>query len=605
MAVEAELNDDNTSGQHSSNQLTPQLLEKPYEAPAEAKNPVLRGLPLRAGASLVSSVSAVSSYLWTNAGFTVLRNLPELDQYPPRYDPTVTPFVASPQPLSSLSALSSPDLASRSPPSTAPARFPSIADYHAAYSSGGLTPVDVAEALLPLVRRDVSKRTDHATAFVQTNVAAVRAAAEASTERWKAGKALGLLDGVPIAIKDEVDVEGYERKVGTNHLFETKGTSWCVKAMIDAGAIVIGKSTMHELGLDTTNNNPNHGTPLNPYNKNYYCGGSSGGSAYAVGAGLVPLALGADGGGSIRIPSSFCGAFGLKTSHGRISRLPTSNAAISTGVIGPMAANMLDLEVGFRVMSVPDSALPSSAHFPPPQPAPRPPTTKLLGLYQPWFDRADPLVRDSCNTALAYLQTTLGYRTVPITIPYLSQGQVAHALTILSEIATSQPSVKGLTPANQILISVGAHTPARDFLLAQKLRELLMRHLAAIFRQHPGLVVVTPTTPLPGWRIAGGAADLRYGVSDANTSVRNMEFVWLANLCGCPCLQVPVGYVDAVGGGGKVPVGMMGMGEWGKDEDLIGFGYDAEKWLHEGLEGGRQMPENWVDVLGLAKKGSE
>ncbi|KAL9097925.1 MAG: hypothetical protein Q9165_000251 [Trypethelium subeluteriae] len=609
MAAAADSKEQKRAEPRSYSLLAPQLFEKQYEAPPESKNPVLRGLALYYGASLVSSVDRISTFLWANAGFTLLRRLPELDAYPPRYDPTVIPItnglLSSP---SSPLSLSSSDLVSRAPPSNGSGRFPSVADYHTAYSSGTLTPVDVAEALLLLIRRDVPQRTGHATAFVTVDIAAVRAAAEASATRWKTGKVLGLLDGVPVAVKDELDIEGYERKMGTKRTYETKGTSWCVKVLIEAGAMIVGKTNMHELGLDTNNNNPNHGTPLNPYNQGYYCGGSSGGSGYAVGAGLVPFALGCDGGGSIRIPSSFCGIYGLKTTHGRVSRLPTSNSATSTGVVGPMAANMLDLEVGFRIISTPDPSLPSSTLFPPPQPALTSPPTKLLGIYQPWFDRADPPVLTACNAALSYLHTTLNYRPIPISIPHLHTGQLAHALTILSEISASQASTADLTPANKILVSVGRQTSARDFLLAQRLRELLMRHLAALFQQHPGLLVVTPTTPLPGWRIGGGQADLRYGVSDANTSVRNMEFVWLANLCGCPALQVPVGYVEAVGGEkgeGQVPVGMMAMGEWGSEEELIGFGYDAEKWLNEGLEGGRRVPGTWVDVLKYAKKGSE
>ncbi|KAI9688003.1 MAG: hypothetical protein M1820_010344 [Bogoriella megaspora] len=574
-----------------------QLFETPYEAPPEPKNPVLRGLPLYYGASLISSIQSISRYLWTNAGFTILRNIPELERFPPRYDPTVIPVAPNEKKQSLSSYAQTPvNFTNRSPSSTGSSHFPSVADYHAAYSSGALTPLDVAQELLPLIRRDVPERTEHATAFAQINAEAVLAAAKASTARWEAGHALGLLDGVPIAVKDELDVEGYERKLGSKSVFKTDGTSWCVAALMEAGAIVMGKSSMHELGLDTTNNNPNDGTPLNPYNREYYCGGSSGGSGYAVGTGLVPLALGVDGGGSVRIPSSFCGIYGLKTSHGRISRLPTTNGASSTSVVGPMAANMIDLELGFRILSKSDSAFPSSTFFPPPQAAPVPPTNKILGIYRPWFDQADPSVRKACSAALGYLHKTLGYELVDITIPFLHPGQTAHALTILAEIATTQPSIEDLTPANKILISVAHHTPARDFLLAQRLRELLMRHLAALFQEHPGLIIVTPTTTLPGWHISGGNADLRYGVSDANTSLRNMRYVWLANFSGCPCLQVPVGYVEAVKGG-DVPIGMMGMGEWSTDEQLIGFGYDVEKWLHEGLDGGRRRPENFVDIL--------
>lgn len=137
---------------------------------------------------------------------------------------------------------------------------------------------------------------------------------------------------------------------------------------------------MHELGADITNNNPNFGTPRNPHNDNYYTGGSSGGSAYAVAAGLTPLCEGNDGGGSIRIPSNYCGLYGLKTSQGRVSLRPTPNLAKSTGVGGPMAANMIDLEIGYRVMAQPDALDRDSALFLPPGTPSSSKRSKLLGI---------------------------------------------------------------------------------------------------------------------------------------------------------------------------------------------------------------------------------
>ncbi|KAF2865896.1 amidase signature enzyme [Massariosphaeria phaeospora] len=588
---------DASSKRISYNRPQSQLLEAPYTAPPEPTNPVVRGLQLYYGASLISSVNAVSAYLWSNAGFTLLRNIPELRNHQPRFDPTVIPahecaVDASPAADSSL--------ALRGRLSSGRSNFPSVADYHAAYASGALTPLDIVETLLPLVRRDVSAPTPHSTAFIEVQVDMVRAAAEASTARWKAGTARGLLDGVPIAIKDEVDVEGLETKFGSKRVSAPTESSWCVKKLVEAGAIILGKSSMHELGIDTTNNNPTYGTPLNPYHQGYYCGGSSGGSAYSVGAGLVPLALGADAGGSIRIPASFCGIYGLKTSHGRVSRLPTPNLAASCGVIGPMGANMLDIEIGFRAMATSDPAHATSGIFSKPLVANLPPKIKMLGVYTPWVDRANPVVQDAYKTVLDYFRDQLDYQIVDITIPFLHAGQIAHALTCLTELAAGHPgSVADLQPANKILISVGRHTLASDYLLAQRLRELLMKHLAALFDEHPGMVIVTPTTPLPGWRIAD-PVDLKYGVSDANMSVRNMEFVWMANFCGCPCLQIPAGYTD-LEGGGKLPIGLMGMTEWGKDEEAISWGYDGERWLNEGLKGGRQQPQTFVDILKTAR----
>lgn len=125
------------------------------------------------------------------------------------------------------------------------------ADYHELYMSGALTPTTIVETLLPLIRRDITPAGKHSTAFLESQVDLVLAAAEESTKRYKEGKPLGPLDGVPVAIKDEVHITGYKRTLGTKLDFKAgnDGTSWCVRKWQEAGAIVIGKSTMHELGL--------------------------------------------------------------------------------------------------------------------------------------------------------------------------------------------------------------------------------------------------------------------------------------------------------------------------------------------------------------------
>lgn len=364
---------------------------------------------------------------------------------------------------------------------------------------------------------------------------------------------------------------------------------------------------------DTTNNNPTKGTPLNPYNPHYYTGGSSGGSAYAVSAGLLPITLGADGGGSIRIPSSFCGIYGLKTTHGRVSMAPTASLAYSCGVIGPLASNIADLEIAYRIMASPDpNHLPSSL-FPASisSSGPRHPNPKVLGIYNPWFDSADPPVLNLCHAALSHY-SACGYTVIPITLPHLPLGQLAHAITILSEISgDSTISINSLTPANKILLSVARQTPAADFLRAQKIRQLLMQHLAHLFRTYPGLLIVTPTTPLAGWPIAKGAADLAHGCSDANTSLRNMEYVWLANFTGCPAISVPVGLAEPIttedsakkSGNPRVPVGLMAMGEWGGEDTLFEWGRVAEEWAwrESEAEGGMKRPGCWVDVVDAAR----
>lgn len=258
-------------------------------------------------------------------------------------------------------------------------------------------------------------------------------------------------------------------------------------------------------------------------------------------------------------------------------------------------------------MALPNPTNPVSPLFK--QPAPlegnRP---KIMGIFEPWFERADPEVKSRCHQVVQYFRESLGYDVVKIEIPYLSEGQSAHALTILAEMATtakglfdpSRPWLTDLTAANKVLLAVGSQTAIQDYILAARLRHLLMSHLAFLFQKHPGLVIVTPTTPIAGWPIER-EGDLKYGISDGNLSIRNMEYIWLANFTGCPAISCPVGYISPARGSGDIPVGFHAMGEWGSEDALIEWGRDAEKWLNEMYAGGRKHPAVWEDVLENAK----
>lgn len=197
----------------------------------------------------VASVPFVQYLLWSNAGFGALRSCKEIETVEPRLDPTVIPIAQpgdeAPGSYTNITSQERAPLNNRSP------RFHTIQDIHNAYRSGTLTPSDVVESLLPLIRRDVAQRGPHSTSFTESKIELVRQAAEASTKRWKEGKPLGILDGIPFAVKDDLDVKGYKRHVGTSHDY-TEGkeveTSWCVKAVEKEGAVLIGKLNMHELG---------------------------------------------------------------------------------------------------------------------------------------------------------------------------------------------------------------------------------------------------------------------------------------------------------------------------------------------------------------------
>ena len=316
----------------------------------------------------------------------------------------------------------------------------------------------------------------------------------------------------------------------------------------------------------------------------------------------MPVALGADGGGSIRIPASFCGIYGLKPSHGRLE-----DTGSTVTVTGPLAATMSDLEATYKLIAIPDPSDPINSLFAPPRSSPPSSYPKTLGIYKPWFDRADRAVLKICNDAITHFKDNLGYTVVDVQIPYVNEGQLAHAMTILAEMSIRQRAstanprdwYNGLNPANKVLLGVGDQTPARDYLLAQQLRNMLMQHLAFLYQEYPGLIIVTPTTPMAGWAIES-EAELTHGITDGNKSIRNMEYVWLANFCGNPAISCPVGYDDPKKGKGKVPVGIMGMGEWGAEDQLLVWGKECEGFLNEVYVGGRQRPANWEDVFVLA-----
>ncbi|KAK4197334.1 amidase signature domain-containing protein [Triangularia verruculosa] len=576
----------------------------PYEN-ERGNNPALSGIVLVIAANLMEWFRFLREMIWNNTGFGSLRKIiPYIEDYEPWFEPQIVPIQdevdKEPLPEEPLEEDTKPDTAVFYPE----AKYYSVEDYRKLYLSGTLTPLDVAEALLPLIRRDIQNASEHSIAFFEVQTERVLASARESTLRYKEGRSLGLLDGVPTAVKDEYDMEGYSTTLGSPNVYasasENKINSWCVQQIEAAGALLLGKLSMHEFGLDTTGNNPHYGTPKNPHNPNYYTGGSSSGTAYAVAAGLIPIGLGSDGGGSIRIPSSLCGVFGLKPTHGRLSFRPGPNHCVTCACLGPIASDMTSLATLFSVVSNPHTSSP----FPPlPSPLkirlPSPDDVKVLGIPQAWISQATPAIQTLVNTMIRTLVSKHGYTTVPITIPFLVEGQIAHAMTVLTDAATLLPEYKNLTYANRILLALGRTTPATDYMLAQKLRRLLMQHLAWLWKENPGMVIITPTTACEGWEIRGGKGELRYGLNDGDRTMQSMEFVWLGNFCGLPSLSCPAGFVK--GKGGEVPVGVMATGEWCSEVELMRLGRVVEGIVRGEGEGRMRRPAGWVDVVERAR----
>ncbi|XP_016502458.1 fatty acid amide hydrolase-like isoform X2 [Nicotiana tabacum] len=203
--------------------------------------------------------------------------------------------------------------------STASFRYWNIRDYAYAYRSKFTTPSMVAERFISAIEEFNNKKPP-APLLISFDPDEVRKQAAASTQRFEQGNPLSILDGIFMSIKDDIDCYPHPSKGATTWMHEVrevKKDAISVSRLRSCGAILVVKANMHELGMGTTGNNANYGTTRNPHDPDRYTGGSSSGPAAIVASGLCSAALGTDGGGSIRIPSSLCGVVGLKLTYGQ------------------------------------------------------------------------------------------------------------------------------------------------------------------------------------------------------------------------------------------------------------------------------------------------
>ena len=222
-----------------------------------------------------------------------------------------------------------------------------------AYRDKDLSPVDVAEYLLGRI----DALDAQINAFCLVDPETTLAMARASEDRWMSGEPQGVLDGVPVAIKDLVVSKGWptlrgSKTVDRNQPAEHDAPS--VARLRENGAVFIGKTTTPEFGWKGTNDSPLTGTTRNPWNLSKTPGGSSGGAGAALAAGYCPLAIGTDAGGSIRIPASFSGVFGLKPTAGRVAMWPASPFG-TLAHLGPMSRTVADSALFLNVISEPDA----------------------------------------------------------------------------------------------------------------------------------------------------------------------------------------------------------------------------------------------------------
>ena len=229
----------------------------------------------------------------------------------------------------------------------------SAADVAAAVQGRKLSALAVTEAALARIAR----HDPILNAFTDVTAERARARARAIDAALAAGKKPGPLAGVPFAVKNLFDVQGLPTRAGSKinrGLKPSPRDATLIERMEAAGAVLVGALNMGEYAYDFTGENVHDGPSRNPHDPTRMTGGSSGGSGGAVGGNLVPLALGSDTNGSIRVPSSFCGIFGLKPTYGRLSRARSFPFVVSVDHLGPFARNVFDLALAYDAMQGPD-----------------------------------------------------------------------------------------------------------------------------------------------------------------------------------------------------------------------------------------------------------
>ncbi|MEM7116057.1 MAG: amidase [Chloroflexota bacterium] len=462
------------------------------------------------------------------------------------------------------------EIAASQTPSTP---FNTILDFHQAYQAGETTPLEVAVRVLTAIQEsDEGERPLRA--MVATNQADLMAQAQASAARWSAGQPLSLLDGVPVAVKDELDQTPYPTKVGTRVLGQQSATSdaTVVARLRKVGALLIGKANMHEIGINPDGSNAHNGHVRNPYDLDCESGGSSSGPAAATAAGFCPVSIGADGGGSIRVPASHCGLVGLKATFGRISETGAAPLDWSVAHVGPIGATVADVALTYSLIAGVDETDPNTLVQPPVSVAGWQ-TGHLrgvtLGIFSDWFNHCEPEIAQACRKMVTAFEQA-GATIREIEIPELDLMRIAHATTILTEMASSMDNLnvdrKQMAPSTRINLRVGNAATARDYIQAQRVRTRAMAHFAKVFAEVD--VIVTPTTAVSAPKIPNNNES---GWSDLTTVTEIMRYVFPANFTGHPAISFPVGYTNA-----GLPIGMHGMGRHWEEHLLLRLAYVAE-----------------------------
>jgi aspartyl-tRNA(Asn)/glutamyl-tRNA(Gln) amidotransferase subunit A len=421
-------------------------------------------------------------------------------------------------------------------------------------------------------------------AFIRVMGDEARREAREADRALAAGRDGGPLHGVPLSIKDLIDVRGTPTtaasRVREGHMAVRDAT--VITNLRRAGAVLVGKTNLHEFAFGTTNEDSAFGPARNPHDPSRSPGGSSGGSAASVAAGMALATVGTDTGGSIRIPAAACGIVGLKPTFGEISIEGVVPLSRTMDHVGPLTATVADACLMYHALvGDPAAALP----------APMPVSALRLAVPRPYFcDLLDREVRRAFEGALDRLRSTVA-RVTDIEIKHAADIAPIYLHIVLADAAayhaaTLDAMPERYTPAVRQRLEMGRYILAEDYVRALAGREVLRREVDAALAHHDGLVL--PTLPIPAPPLGANTVDL-----DSRTEpVRNvmLRLTQLFDITGHPAISLPSGTTSA-----GLPCGVQLVGCRHETDALLRMALACEPYI-----AGAAAPRSGRDGGGLS-----
>lgn len=449
--------------------------------------------------------------------------------------------------------------------------FATIAEIARLFRAGKLSPVELTELMLARIERTNPKLNAYITVTDElARMQAKRAEKELGIRgKQKTRTDRGLLHGIPLSLKDNICTEGIRTTAGSKILrdyFPERDAS-VVTRLKQAGAVLLGKTNMHEFAYGVTTNNPHYGPARNPWDTKRIPGGSSGGSAAAVAAGLCFGSIGTDTGGSIRIPAALCGIVGLKPGLGRVDVTGVIPLSVTHDCVGPLARTAADARILFQAIA--DSGNNKGEGVRRRGSGARKLPRLRLGIPREFFfDVISGEVEKSFEVAARSIGG-LGAKIKEISIPLLAQTEKAGNRIAWAE-ASYYHQQSGWFPGRgaeysedvRSRLETGMKVLAVEYLEAQDQRRSFISQLREVMEKEAIDALVVPTTPIAAALI--GEESTRVGKDDHATRALLLRLNRPANLAGVPAISVPCGFATA-----GLPIGLQFIGAERNEQVLL------------------------------------